>query len=204
MASTPKFARLRCPPRRLTGPTGGRRLQGAGAGGLACAPTLSAPPTLSLGVVVRKTPLTPVKTAGWPPPQPPRPHPQGPGALHGGAPPRGRRAADPAPPPPPRPFPQEGRRRYRPDPTPEDLAHFAASSPIAHAHKVTAPLAFMLGAKDRRVPLDDGRRYVDAVRAKGVPTRVLVFPNDTHALDKPATEFEQWLNLAWWLKQHMG
>lgn len=61
----------------------------------------------------------------------------------------------------------------------------------------------MLGAKDRRVPLDDGRRYTDAVRARGVPTRTLVFPNDTHALDKPQTEFEQWLNLAWWLGQHV-
>jgi acylaminoacyl-peptidase len=60
----------------------------------------------------------------------------------------------------------------------------------------------MLGAKDRRVPLDDGRRYAEAARAAGVETRTLVFPNDTHALDKPQTEFEQWLNLAWWLKRH--
>lgn len=62
----------------------------------------------------------------------------------------------------------------------------------------------MLGARDRRVPLDDGRRYIDAVRANGVPVRVLVFPNDTHALDRVQTEFEQWVNLAWWLKRHCG
>jgi acylaminoacyl-peptidase len=62
----------------------------------------------------------------------------------------------------------------------------------------------MLGAKDRRVPMDDGRRYADAAAALGVPLRTLVFPNDTHALDKPQTEFEQWLNLAWWLREHGG
>jgi acylaminoacyl-peptidase len=56
----------------------------------------------------------------------------------------------------------------------------------------------------RRVPLDDGWRYVDALKSRGVATRVLVFPDDSHALDKPQTEYEQWLNMAWWLKTHMG
>lgn len=27
---------------------------------------------------------------------------------------------------------------------------------------------------------------------------------DTHGLDKPQTEFEQWINVMWWLKQHSG
>jgi acylaminoacyl-peptidase len=54
------------------------------------------------------------------------------------------------------------------------------------------------------VPLDDGWRYVDALRARGIKARVLVFPDDTHALDKPCTEVEQWLNVAWWLREHLG
>lgn len=75
-------------------------------------------------------------------------------------------------------------------------------SPVSHLDKVEAPMAFMLGSKDRRVPEADGRRYVNALRSRGVPTRVLVFPEDTHALSQPQTDYEQWLNAAWWLKQH--
>uniref|UniRef100_A0A383VD43 acylaminoacyl-peptidase n=1 Tax=Tetradesmus obliquus TaxID=3088 RepID=A0A383VD43_TETOB len=99
---------------------------------------------------------------------------------------------------------QEGRKRFSAEPSAEDLAKFWAVSPIAHIGGVKGPMMFMLGAKDRRVPLDDGWRYLEALRSRGVETRVLVFPEDSHALDKPQTEFEQWLNLAWWLKQHMG
>jgi hypothetical protein len=70
------------------------------------------------------------------------------------------------------------------------------------------PLALLTGAHlppphpSRRVPECQGLRYADALRARGVRTRVLVFPEDTHALDKPQSEFEQWVNLAWWLKVH--
>lgn len=91
-------------------------------------------------------------------------------------------------------------------------------------------MMFLLGAKDRRVPMQDGLQYIAALRAvqqqaKSGTTppngggatssavsaesedpsgqlRVLSFPEDTHALDKPQTEFEQWLNVAWWLSKH--
>lgn len=54
-----------------------------------------------------------------------------------------------------------------------------------------APLLFVLGAKDRRVPMADGLQFVSALKAQGSPTRLLTFPEDTHALDKPQTEYEQ-------------
>lgn len=79
--------------------------------------------------------------------------------------------------------------------------------------RTTAPASFLLvaqgvcfglgGAVLLQVPLDDGWRYVDALKTRGVQTRVLVFPEDSHALDKPQTEVEQWLNIAWWFKRHL-
>lgn len=57
----------------------------------------------------------------------------------------------------------------------------------------------------RRVPLADAHRYIAALRARpGAPeVRVLQFAEDTHALDKPQTEFEQWVTAAAWLERHL-
>lgn len=58
-------------------------------------------------------------------------------------------------------------------------------------------------SQDRRVVMRDSQQYVSALNAGDSPPeiRVIVFPNDTHALDLPQTEFEQWINAAWWLKR---
>jgi acylaminoacyl-peptidase len=63
----------------------------------------------------------------------------------------------------------------------------------------------MLGACDRRVPLDDGKRYLEALRKRtdAPPARLIVFPQDAHALDKPQTEYEQWLTALWWLDTYV-
>ncbi|PNH08402.1 Acylamino-acid-releasing enzyme [Tetrabaena socialis] len=106
---------------------------------------------------------------------------------------------------------EEGRRRCAPVPSPADLAAMFAASPAAHVDAVTAPVFMMLGAKDRRVPPQDGLQYLAALRGRDVvaagpppATRLIVFPEDMHGLDKPQTEYEQWLNAAWWLKAHAG
>lgn len=62
------------------------------------------------------------------------------------------------------------------------------------------------GASYCRVPLIDAQQYVRALRAReGAPeARIWVFGEDTHSLDKPQTDYEQWLNAAWWLKKHLA
>lgn len=64
----------------------------------------------------------------------------------------------------------------------------------------------MLGAKDRRVPLLDAKQAIAALKQQeggGPEVHTYIFPEDTHALDKPQTEFEQWLRTAGWLKRYM-
>lgn len=67
-------------------------------------------------------------------------------------------------------------------------------------------MLFLLGGKDRRVPLRDAQQYANALRVlrgeAGPATKILVFPEDNHALDSPQTEFEQWITALEWLQRH--
>ncbi len=65
-------------------------------------------------------------------------------------------------------------------------------------------MLLLLGAKDRRVPMSNGQQYLAALRERGVEASSIVFPDDSHPLDKPQTEYEQWLTVLWWLQRHMG
>lgn len=40
-------------------------------------------------------------------------------------------------------------------------------------------------------------------RAVGVPTKLLVYPEDVHAIDKPASEADHWIHIGQWLAQHL-
>ncbi|KAL4526114.1 hypothetical protein Ndes2526B_g01069 [Nannochloris sp. 'desiccata'] len=100
---------------------------------------------------------------------------------------------------------EKGREKAGSGPAAEDIEKMYQMSPISHVDKVKAPVLMMLGAVDRRVPYDDGKRYLERLkrRADGPETRLTVFPQDAHGLDKPQTEFEQWVTALWWLDKHV-
>lgn len=85
-------------------------------------------------------------------------------------------------------------------PTVEDLRRMFERSPIALLERMKTPLLLSLGAKDRRVPPSQGLEFHHALRAKGVPTRLFWFPNDTHSLGIPVTEAENLVHIATWFR----
>jgi acylaminoacyl-peptidase len=45
--------------------------------------------------------------------------------------------------------------------------------------------------------------YYHALRAKGIPTKLMMFPEDVHAIDRPFSEAEQWVAIADWIRLHL-
>lgn len=86
-------------------------------------------------------------------------------------------------------------------PTPNDLQLAYSKSPIRYIDAVKTPILLCLGGKDRRVPPSQGLEYHHALTSRGVSSRLLYFPEDGHALDKPSTEFEQWICAAELMKR---
>ncbi|KAG8091599.1 hypothetical protein GUJ93_ZPchr0012g18853 [Zizania palustris] len=88
-------------------------------------------------------------------------------------------------------------------PSPDHLRLFHQKSPIAHISKVKAPLLMLLGGADLRVPISNGLQYARALRERGSEIRIMMFPEDTHEISKPRSDFESFLNIGVWFKMHL-
>lgn len=99
---------------------------------------------------------------------------------------------------------EESKRRFSSCPSANDLEVFFSKSPVAYIDNIKAPLLFLLGKKDQRVPPSDALRFIAALesRSDGPEVRTILFPEDCHPLEKPQTEFESIINIFWWFKKH--
>ncbi|KAM3964471.1 acylamino-acid-releasing enzyme isoform 2-T2 [Aphomia sociella] len=84
----------------------------------------------------------------------------------------------------------------------EELLAMRRCSPLAHAHRVRAPTALMLGSGDKRVPHYQGLEYSRRLKANGVPTRVYMY-DDNHSLSSLTAEMDNLINGAHWFLQHV-
>jgi dipeptidyl aminopeptidase/acylaminoacyl peptidase len=84
-------------------------------------------------------------------------------------------------------------------------ANFEQSNPIAYVKDWRVPMLIIAGEKDYRVPYTQSIAAFTALQRRGIPSRLLVFPNENHWVLKPSNsiqwhnEVERWLNE--WLKQ---
>jgi acylaminoacyl-peptidase len=76
-----------------------------------------------------------------------------------------------------------------------------AKSPISFVDNIKTPILILIGAKDRRVPPFNGMELYHYLKAKGVSNKMLIYPDDTHALDSFAAESDACLNMITWFNK---
>ncbi|MCI0377656.1 MAG: S9 family peptidase [Gemmataceae bacterium] len=81
-----------------------------------------------------------------------------------------------------------------------DIARIDKQSPQRFAANFKTPTLVIHGEKDFRVPVAHGFEYYNTLRLKGVPTRLVYFPDENHWIMKPQNsrlwhrEFFAWLD----------
>jgi dipeptidyl aminopeptidase/acylaminoacyl peptidase len=88
--------------------------------------------------------------------------------------------------------------------SPEARAHVARCSPHNFAEKIVTPTFVVTNEHDYRVPVDQGLQLFTLLRRRGVPSEMLVFPDEGHFVLKP------WNSRLWhekafgWMKKYLG
>jgi acylaminoacyl-peptidase len=99
--------------------------------------------------------------------------------------------------------------QYRP-PSVDEMLQLYQKSPIKLVDRVQTPTLVALGLKDLRVPPSQGKEWYYALRSKRpqqqqkVPAKLIVYDDDGHAIDAPASEADHWINIKQWFDEHLS
>ena len=84
---------------------------------------------------------------------------------------------------------------------PENYEKF---NPVNHVAKWSKPMLVIHGVQDFRVPDTQGISTFTALQRRGIPSRLLVFPNENHWVLKPANSLQWHHEVQRWLKEWLG
>jgi dipeptidyl aminopeptidase/acylaminoacyl peptidase len=86
----------------------------------------------------------------------------------------------------------------------EDMKQVETQNPRARVAPMKTPTLVIHGAMDYRVPGDQGLQYYNTLKAKGVPARLVYFPDENHWILKPQNSRLWFREVEGWLGRHVG
>jgi dipeptidyl aminopeptidase/acylaminoacyl peptidase len=86
----------------------------------------------------------------------------------------------------------------------DDFAKLESQNPRARVKAMKTPTLVMHGALDYRVPDGQGLAYFNSLKAKGVPARLVFFPDENHWILKPQNSRLWYREFFAWLERHAG
>ncbi len=85
-----------------------------------------------------------------------------------------------------------------------DPARVDLYSPSRFAKNFATPTLILHGEKDYRVPVTQGINLYGVLQGKGVPSRIVVFPDENHWVLKPQAALLWWKEVFAWLDTYIG
>ena len=85
----------------------------------------------------------------------------------------------------------------------KDADQLAATSPIRLADKVTQPLLMAYGGLDRRVPIEHGTKFRDAVEKRNKQVEWVVYATEGHGWSLPANAIDFWTRVERFLDKNL-
>jgi dipeptidyl aminopeptidase/acylaminoacyl peptidase len=83
-------------------------------------------------------------------------------------------------------------------------AALARQNPAAFARHMKTPTLVIHGALDYRVPDAQGMMHYSTLKARGIPTRLVLFPDENHWILKPQNSRLWYREYFAWLEKYLG
>ncbi|HMA17341.1 MAG TPA: prolyl oligopeptidase family serine peptidase, partial [Thermoanaerobaculia bacterium] len=85
----------------------------------------------------------------------------------------------------------------------DDPDVYARSSPITFIKKVKTPTLVLHGDRDSEVPTAQGYEFWHALKTLGVPTTLVIFENEGHAINDPKHQLDRDTRLVEWFDRYL-
>lgn len=85
----------------------------------------------------------------------------------------------------------------------DDLERFNRNSPHLSAGNFKTPTLVIHGQQDFRVPVNHGMELFNTLQNRGVPSRLIVYPNENHWILQPQNSLFWYANVKDWLQQYV-
>ena len=86
----------------------------------------------------------------------------------------------------------------------EDPAAYERWNPVHHVTSWKTPMLVITGEKDFRIPYSQGLAAFTALQRRGVPSRLLVFPDENHWVLKPKNSIQWYDEVMGWMDRWTG
>jgi dipeptidyl aminopeptidase/acylaminoacyl peptidase len=80
---------------------------------------------------------------------------------------------------------------------------YAKWSPHRYAHNFKTPTLVTHGELDYRVPFAESLQLFTALQRQGIPSRLVVFPDEGHVIHGPQNNVRWWKEIHRWLEEHL-